>query len=116
MRFLADENFPRSAIVRLQAAGHDVVWVRTHAPGAADAAVLAQAEREQRLLLTFDKDFGELARSRLPHNCGILLFRLSPKSDSAAGGLVDLILARNDWMGHFSVIEPGRIRMRLLGS
>jgi hypothetical protein len=37
MRFLADENFPRAAVAALEAAGHDVVWVRTAAPGAADA-------------------------------------------------------------------------------
>ena len=62
MRFLANENFPRAAVAALEAAGHDVVWVRTAAPGASDRQVLAWAEREERILLTFDKDFGELAR------------------------------------------------------
>ncbi len=43
MRFLADENFPRAAVAGLEAARHDVVSVRTAAPGAADAEVLACA-------------------------------------------------------------------------
>ena len=61
MRFLANEHFPGAAVTALTARGHDVVWVRVSAPGTSDADVLAWAAREQRILLTFDKDFGELA-------------------------------------------------------
>ena len=61
MRFLANENFPGAAVTALQAAGHDVIWVRIVAPGMTDPDVLAWAVREERILLTFDKDFGELA-------------------------------------------------------
>ena len=69
MRFLADENCPRAAVAALEVAGHDVAWVRLAAPGA-DADVLAAAARKGRVLLTFDKDFGELAaRSALPPGC-----------------------------------------------
>jgi hypothetical protein len=64
MRFLANENFPGAAVKALVAAGHDVVWVRIAAPGTTDPDVLAWAAREERILLTFDKDFGELARDR----------------------------------------------------
>ena len=42
MRFLANENFPRTAVDALRAALHDVAWIRTEAPGASDAAVLPQ--------------------------------------------------------------------------
>jgi predicted nuclease of predicted toxin-antitoxin system len=62
MRFLANENFPGAAVIALESAGHDVVWVRVAAPGATDPDVLAWAAHEERILLTFDKDFGELAR------------------------------------------------------
>jgi predicted nuclease of predicted toxin-antitoxin system len=63
MRFLANENFPGTAVKVLQAAGHDIVWVRTAAPGSEDPDVMAWAAREERILLTFDKDFGGLARA-----------------------------------------------------
>ncbi len=117
MRFLADENFPGSAVTALGAAGHDVVWVRVAAPGASDPDVLAWAVREERVLLTFDKDFGELAKgSALPPGCGVILLRMPmPRPGDVGRRLADLITAREDWAGHFSVIEPGRIRMRSLG-
>jgi predicted nuclease of predicted toxin-antitoxin system len=115
MRFLANENFPRAAVAALEATGHDVVWIRTSAPGSTDPDVLAWAAREQRILLTFDKDFGELARkSGLPRECGIILFRTPMPQPSNVRHLVDVIAARDDWAGHFSVVEPGRVRMREL--
>jgi predicted nuclease of predicted toxin-antitoxin system len=117
MRFLANENFPGTAVAVLEAAGHDIVWLRVAAPGMSDPDVLAWAAREGRILLTFDKDFGELARgSTLPSTCGVVLLRVPlPKPAEVGRRLADLITARNDWAGHFSVIEPGRIRMRPLG-
>ena len=117
MRFLANENFPGAAVAALEAAGHDIVWVRIAAPGTTDPEVLAWAIREQRILLTFDKDFGELAKgSALPPLCGIILLRMPmPKPGDVGQQLAELITSRDDWAGHFSTIEPGRVRMRALG-
>jgi uncharacterized protein DUF5615 len=116
MRFLANENFPGAAVSALKSAGHDVVWLTTAAPGTNDPEVLAWAARDARILLTFDKDFGELARaSALPATCGVVLFRIPmPKPSDVGARLADLITARDDWAGHFSVVEPGRVRMRVL--
>lgn len=114
MRFLANENFPGTAVEALRGVGHDVVWVRTDAPGSTDQSVLAKAAQEGRILLTFDKDFGELAwRVRLPSHCGIVLFRLFlPTPDRVGDVLCSILCSRDDWAGKFSVIEPGRVRMR----
>jgi len=114
LRFLANENFPAAAVASLAAAGHNVVWVRIVAPGMPDPEVLAWAAREHRI---FDKDFGELARgSALPHTCGVVLLRMPmPKPEEAGLRLAALITAREDRAGNFSVIEPGRVRMRPLG-
>ena len=116
MRFLANENFPGAAVAMLESAGHDVVWLRNAAPGASDPEVLAWAVREARILLNFDKDFGELARAAtLPRTCGVVLFRIPvPNPRDVGRRLVDLIAARDDWAGHFSLVEPGRVRMRAL--
>jgi hypothetical protein len=116
MRFLANENFPSVAVSALAAAGHDDVWVRAARPGASDPDVLAWAAREERILLTFDKDFGELAMaSQLPPTCGVVLLRIPmPLPGGVGQRLAGLITARDDWAGHFSVIEPGRVRMRPL--
>ena len=115
MRFLADENFPGSAVRALSAAGHDVLWVRTAAPGTWDQDILIWAAREQRIILTFDKDFGELAsQAGSPAIPGVILFRIPMSAPSIGTGLSARIAERTDWPGHFSVIEPGRVRMRRL--
>jgi len=116
MRFLANENFPGRAVTALSEAGHDVIWIRTAAPGMRDPDVLSCAAREARILLTFDKDFGELARqAQLPPECGIVLLRIPMSRSGDTGALLaHLITSRDDWAGHFSVIELGRVRMRPL--
>jgi hypothetical protein len=116
MRFLADENFPAATVRALQEAGHDVAWVMTTAPGISDPQVLAWTAREGRILLTFDKDFGELAKNAgLPAACGVLLFRIPmPRPGDVGRRLAELVATRDDWAGHFSVVERGRVRMRLL--
>jgi predicted nuclease of predicted toxin-antitoxin system len=118
MRFLADENVPGDAVVQLEAAGHDIVWVRTVAPGSKDEHILALAAREERIILTFDKDFGELAwLAGLPASSGIVLFRLpTPAATDVGAILAARISERTDWAGHFTVIEPGRVRMRPLAT
>ena len=100
----------------IRQAGHDVVWIRTDAPGSKDHDILKRAVSEQRILLTFDKDFGDLAfQQGLPATCGIVLFRLQASSSAALAALVVTALqSRTDWAGQFSVVEPDRIRMRPL--
>ena len=67
-------------------------------------------------MLTFDKDFGDLSFcSNLPVSCGIVLFRIPLLSvDYLATAIVEAVESRTDWAGHFAVVEPGRIRMRML--
>jgi hypothetical protein len=114
MDFLADENMPADLVSALRDAGHNVVWVRAESPGISDREVLAWAQRENRVVLTFDKDFGELAYwAGLSAGSGVILFRLPmPRSGQAGARLAKLIGDRQDWTSRFSVIEPGRIRMR----
>jgi len=116
VRILAHENFPGEAVKALRSGGHDVVWVRTDAPGSKDRAILEWGEAEKRLLLTFDKDFGELAyRLRMPASSGVVLFRISISSPTTVAQKVKAVLeSRTDWAGYFSVIEDTQIRMRPL--
>lgn len=114
MTFLANENFPLDAVEALRQAGHDVAWVRSDNPGSSDVQVLARAVAENRILLTQDKDFGDLAfNANLPVGCGIVLFRLRVRSSAQfAAQVVAAISSQSDWANHFSVVEPGRVRMR----
>lgn len=113
MRILANENFPGQAVEALRSRGHDVVWVRTDLPGRSDQDIIAQAVSEDRVLVTFDKDFGELAfRAGLSASSGVVLFRISPASPSRVAQLsVAVLESRNDWAGYFAVVEENRVRM-----
>ena len=106
MRLFADENFPRPAVAALREAGLDVLWIAETNPGAST----------RRTLLTFDKDFGELAYRRgLPSDCGIILFRLTPQSpDEVAALALAAVASQPSWAGHFSVVTRQKIRMRPL--
>jgi len=113
MRILANENFPGDAITALREHGYNVAWIRTDAPGSSDEEVLARSQNENRVLITFDKDFGELAfRRRLPALKGIILFRISMQTPEYVSKIALAALeSREDWSGYFSVVEDFRIRM-----
>ncbi len=116
MRFLADENFPRPALEALRNAGLDVAWIADSHSGATDIEVLQLCMSQRRVLLTFDKDFGELAFLRgLPADCGIILFRITPQSPrDVAVFALSAIKHQEIWAGYFSVVTRQQVRMRPL--
>ena len=113
MRILANENVPGAAITALRNRGHDVAWVREVEPGAAESNVIVRATAENRLLVTFDKDFGELVfqmGERVPY--GIVLFRVpTGLPTQVAETMVKVLESRSDWAGAFSVVGEVRLRM-----
>jgi predicted nuclease of predicted toxin-antitoxin system len=116
VRLLADENVPGDAVAALRHAGFDVARVMTDNPGISDHLILARAQREERVVLTFDKDFGEMAfLSGLPSDAGIILVRVPLESPGVISSIVVAALkSREDWAGNLSVIEADRIRMTAL--
>ena len=118
-RFLADENVPRSAVAALRAAGHDVLAIAETAPGTPDEQVLATARDQGRILVTFDRDVGELIYvQKVPVPVGVILLRPAPlRPDEAVGRLIGLLeRAEKDLSldGQFTVVTPERIRQRPL--
>ena len=112
MRLLADENLSGRMVGVLRDRGHDVTWVRLDAPGSVDERVLARAASEERVLVTADKDFGELAfRERLPAGSGVILLRLRGSAEARTAALVAAVEAREDWTGQFAVVTNNRIRV-----
>jgi predicted nuclease of predicted toxin-antitoxin system len=116
MRFLANENVPGPVVAALRERGHDVAWIKESMHGAEDPAVLALAQAEQRVVVTSDTDFGELAyRSRLPAQCGVVLIRIDwtqPDGDNQV--VVAALTSRDSWSGLFAVVERDRVRLRPL--
>ena len=79
MRLLGDENLPARVVAGLRQAGHDVLWIGELQPGISDVAVAALAHAERRILITQDKDFGELAMSgALVSELVVVLLRFDP--------------------------------------
>jgi predicted nuclease of predicted toxin-antitoxin system len=118
MRFLADENIARAIIERLRSSGLDVLAVVEETPAASDKDVLALAVAEQRIVITEDRDFGEMViRQRMPVR-GIILLELDPLPNAvAAKRVAEVIASRVDGLvGNLLIIEPGRLRIRPLPS
>jgi predicted nuclease of predicted toxin-antitoxin system len=93
-----------------------VLSVKESLRGEKDPAILVRAQAERRLVVTHDKDFGELTfRAGLSAECGVILLRLSGDDpDEDNNRALQAIESRSDWAGHFSVVTDDRIRMRPL--
>jgi predicted nuclease of predicted toxin-antitoxin system len=114
LKLLANENIPRLLVASLRQRGHDVVWIYEGERGMGDPRVLADALQQRRVLLTCDKDFGELIfRLGNDASCGVVLVRLMSKSQSQFTDRVLPVLEANEsrWLGHFSVISSRRVRI-----
>jgi predicted nuclease of predicted toxin-antitoxin system len=113
MKLLLDTCVWGGAKAELLAAGHDVVWTGDLTEDPGDEEILAQAHREQRVLITLDKDFGELAVVRgLPHS-GIV--RLADIAASRQGAVCRAVLGQcGDELtrGAIVTVEAGRVRIR----
>jgi len=114
MRFLADENVSRLVVERLRSRGFDVVSVAETRSGATDKDVLETANAEGCILITEDRDFGELViRQRLGVR-GVILLELDRLSNGAEADVVlEVVSLHSDrLLGNLVVIEPRRIRVR----
>lgn len=114
MNFLADENIDRQIVEHLRQDGHFVWYVAEMEPGISDDLVLDLANQEGALLLTSDKDFGELVFRLRRIASGVVLIRLSGLSIiSKAETLTRVIDQRtNELLGAFTVVTPTAIRIR----
>jgi len=79
-KLLADENVPIETVKALKRRGVDIVSVIEFSPGLSDTEVLDLANREDRIIVTFDKDFGELVVREKAKVKGLILLRFTPKS------------------------------------
>jgi predicted nuclease of predicted toxin-antitoxin system len=118
MHFVVDENVSQHVVRRLRALGFDVTSIAGTLSGMSDTEVLKVAEAEGRMLITEDRDFGELVvRQRLGVR-GVILLELDRLSNTAEADRVAEVIAFNveKLAGNLTVIEPARVRIRPLSS
>ena len=114
MRFLLDVcAASRTLQTSLEELGHDVLSVRDWNPRATDRSLLAFAYEQRRILITEDKDFGELVfLRRQPHPCIVRLVEL--RAAGKASAMRELIAHYGDTMteGTMIVVTRNRVRLR----
>ena len=115
--FLADEHFPTSSTYLLRNAGYEVTAIVEEGVGIADTEVMARAVLENRIILTFDRDYGELIYfRRLPAPDGVVHFRFLPSTPEEAGHRLLALFGTGTMplAGHYTVIDQNQIRQRRL--
>ncbi|MCB0483623.1 MAG: DUF5615 family PIN-like protein [Saprospiraceae bacterium] len=117
MKFLADEGVDRSLVMMIRKAGHDVSYIAEDIQSTDDEAILEIANREYRILITRDKDFGELVYRMKRIHSGILLIRAEELSSTTRSQMVSDFITENSRLleGNFIVIQAGAARLRKLG-
>jgi predicted nuclease of predicted toxin-antitoxin system len=89
VKLLANENFPISSVRWLREIGYDITAVGTDHPGISDEYVITLANNEERTILTFDKDYGELIyKHNYKPGKGVIFLRLSMYEPEDPGILI----------------------------
>jgi len=116
VRWLADECIDAGLVSHLRAAGHDVLYMAEFAPSASDTEVMARAGVERRILLTEDKDFGDLVFRRGQSVPGVILLRIDPALHALKKTRLDAAIGRfgGDLFGRYVIVEGTRFRSRRL--
>lgn len=114
MNFLADESVDFPIIVRLREDGHVVLAVSELSPSISDDEVLDMANAQAMLLITGDKDFGELIFRLKRVALGVVLVRLLGLSATTKAAIVSNAIREHggEMAGSFTVVEPGNVRIR----
>ena len=117
MKFLANENFPFPSLMILRAKGFEVVSIAEDSPSWSDIQVMDRAVQEDLVILTFDRDYGELIfhhkREAPP---AVVYFRFKGQDpESAAKIFLERIEIENlQIKNYFTVIEEAATRQRRL--
>jgi predicted nuclease of predicted toxin-antitoxin system len=118
VRWLIDECVDAALAAQLRQSGHDVIYMLDVAASASDAEVMSRADSEHRLLLTEDKDFGDLVFRQARSVPGIVLLRIDPTRRARKGPRLTAAIDRfgETLFGRYTVIEDARFRSRPLRS
>lgn len=114
IKFLVDENVDFPIVQFLRNEGFDVASVAEDCPSIDDVSILKKAYEEKRIVVTNDKDFGNLVFELNLKARGIILFRLEDQSSRAKISALKMVLCahREKLLDHFIVVAEGKIRIR----
>lgn len=114
MKFLVDENVGLSVVKYLRSQGYNVSFGGEDSAGIQDKEVLEKANREKRIIITNDKDFGDLIFYRsFPHK-GVILLRLQDESAKNKIQVIDRLFRhyKDQLRENFIVVTEEKVRIR----
>jgi predicted nuclease of predicted toxin-antitoxin system len=114
MKFLADENLEKPVVDWLRDEGYDVLYIAEKDSSIEDDKIIQLALKENRILITNDKDFGELVFHYGHITSGIILIRSKDKNSQKKLKLVKQVLKeiKNKIRGNFIVVNENGIRIK----
>jgi predicted nuclease of predicted toxin-antitoxin system len=114
VKLLVDECCDPRLVAALREAGHDVRYVLEIDPGASDEQLVALSIEQERVLVTEDKDFGELAIRHGKSLPGLILIRIAPENRRRKPARVLALLAKQGerLSGNYAVLDEIRVRVR----
>ncbi len=114
LRFLVDESTGAAVTDHLRQHGYDVLSVSDVLPQADDDSILRFAKSDQRIVVTNDKDFGDLVFRERNEHCGIILLRLLDMSAAVKNASALSVIERygDQLEGAFCVADEQRSRLR----
>ena len=112
MKFLADVNIEKSLVDEVRGMGYDIIWVADVDRYLDDMSVFKMAKKSNRILLTNDKDFGEIVFRQKLVPAGVVLFRIKGQDAGEKGALLKKLLAahKEKIAGHFVVVAKDKLR------
>jgi len=113
MKFIADENIPLKVVKRLREEGLDITSIIEIKVGMKDEEIAKLSEREKAIIITFDKDFGEIIFKKLIKPYGVILLRISPKSVDYISNFLKwlLIESKIEFERKLVVVREDKIRI-----
>jgi len=114
MNFIADEGVDKPIVDALRNAGFNVTYILETNPGADDDFILTLSYDQKRILITQDKDFGELVYRLKQAHYGVILIRLQGYAPGLKATVTTSLLLKHasELAGAFTVIQPNAIRIR----
>ena len=114
MKFIANENFPIASLNFLQANKWDITHVASAMSGISDKEVMDHSIKEERIIITFDRDYGELVFNKGYKPYGVIYLRIQKFFPDFPGKLLLKLSANKelDFQNYFTVIDENQIRQR----
>ena len=112
VKFLVDECTGKRLSNLLNAAGYDAIFVGDWKPSASDEEVLDKANKERRVLITDDKDFGELVFRLEKPSSGVILIRASTTNSAIRMHLLETLLKSTEVYKKFIVLKDKVFKIR----